>query len=538
MYHIVCALLAVLLCALPAISAEVSVDLSTRYQTIEGFGAFMRIAPWREKSGPFYADVDLDALHFYDSLISALGLTMIRVFPDAGFEADSGVFQVTGSGEFGMVGQFNNIRKLTAAAQRQQEPLTFIMSVLSPPAYMKPSGEVAGGIEASPNYNSTDCRLKDGYDDVFARYLVNYLNVQKDSTGVDMYALNIQNEPAFQEPYASCVYNASRFASVSRAVGEALEGAGIPTPLFGAEHMSWAFPNAYENYIRQDLETLRHFRAWAVHGYTDGNSADTGAYAGATATDKPFWMTETSGSGYGATTDGINDWPGAMTLARSIHNYLRDAKMSAWVYYTLQSVSSNGDASNTYGLIADGTWTDKAYVSHHFYRYIRPGARQVASSCDDGQVHVVAFYHEANDCHTLVFMNEASSSRTVTAINGAGLPSTWTLVVTNASEKLTTSTVTAGQNITLPAQSIATLVAGTYRGTGPVASIDEAGSPASISRLRVYRSRPAWFTLSGRLMSRGTTGGSMQSLAPGVYCRQTVHGATPLSVELFGTSHD
>ncbi|MBD3239234.1 MAG: hypothetical protein GF331_01510 [Chitinivibrionales bacterium] len=532
------AVLTILLGATVLSAATVSIDLSTRYQTIEGFGAFMHISPWREKQGPFYYDVDLDAVHIYDSVISRLGVTMIRVFTDASFEADSGVYEVTGSGEFGMINQFKHMRKLKAAAERHGEPLEFIISVLSPPAYMKPSGQVVGGMEAAPNYYETDCRLKDGYDDEFARYLVNYLNVQKDSTGIDMYALNIQNEPAFQEPYASCVYNGPRYTSVSKAVGQALEAAGIPTPLFGAEHMSWAFPNAFENHVRSDPDALKYFKAWAVHGYTDGNSADTGSYSGATATDKAFWMTETSGSSFGATTNGINDWPGAMTLARQIHGYLRNARMSAWVWYHLQSASSSGYATNTDGLIADTSFTAKAYVSQHFYRYIRPGARQVASTCDDNQVKVVAFYHEENDCYTLVFMNETSGPKTVNALNGAGLPSQWTLLVSTESAKVVESTVNTGQAFTLPASSIATLVAGTYRGTPTIAS----AKPPSATRGPVpagfQLARTQTYDLRGRLVSGNARMHILKTLAPAFYCRRSATGATTLSVPLNHTNGD
>ncbi len=466
-----------LLCVSTAHAVSVSIDKGTRYQTIEGMGAFMSIAPWKYRSGPFYMTVDLDQEAFYDSLISQFGPTMIRVFPDYNYEADSGVFVVTDGGEFAMRGQFENIRKLKAAANRQHEPLLFIMSVLSPPAYQKVSGQVAGGTEASPNYSTTDCRLKDGYDDVFARYVVRYLQVQKDSTGVDMYALNIQNEPAFQEPYASCVYNGFRFASVSAVVGAALGSAAIPTRLFGGEDMMWRFPTQFEQVVRNDASARGYFCAWAGHGYTDGVQADTGSYSGDTPTDKPLWMSETSGAGYGATTGGMNDWPGAMTLATSMHTFLREGRGAAWVFYTLMSNSSTGDYTNTYGLYTDGVPNAKGHVSAQFNRYIRPGARQVASTSDDGQVRVVAFYQEQHDCLSMVLLNSASSSRTVTAITGSGVPDNFEMITSTESAKWVKTAVARTDAITLPAQSIVTLVAGTYRGTEDVV-VQPAARPA------------------------------------------------------------
>ena len=215
-----------------------------------------------------------------------------------------------------------------------------------------------------------------------------------------------------------------------------------------------------------------------------------------------------------------------------------NGKISAWVYYTLQSVSTNGDTSNTYGLIADGTWTDKAVVSHHFYRYIRPGARQVASTSDDGDVKVVAFHHEANDCHTIVFMNEASSARTVTALNGAGLPSQWEMVTSTQSQRRVTSTVSAGQQISLPANSIVTLVAGSYRNTVPVSVSPSRERGAALVPARTVVSFDL-FNLRGQRVSLSHLRrfGSAP-LAAGVYCNRAAHRALPFSVTLPNTPRD
>ncbi|MBD3240800.1 MAG: hypothetical protein GF331_09465 [Chitinivibrionales bacterium] len=490
-------------------SATISIDKSTRYQTIDGLGAGIHyFRPWKRKVGPFYETVDLDAVGFYDTVVKDLGISLIRILEDGDFESDSGVYVTTDY----MARQLTHTRKFLAAAQRQNEELVVITSVLSPPGYMKVSGQTVGGIEAAPNYFDTDCRLKDGYDDEYATFCTRYMQRSRDSLGVELYAFSIQNEPAFQEPYASCVFNAQRYAQTLKAVGQQVRAAGLTTRFFGAEHMSWAFPNVFENYIRQDPDALQYMYAWAVHGYTDGNSADTGSYSGPTTTDKGLWMSETSGSVYG---DSVYDWSGALTLGNNMLSFLRGGRISAWNYLHIMENSGGGsmDIPGSACLYVDGQRTSKFYVAHHFYRYIRPGARQIASSTDDSELGVVAFWHEDNQCMSIVLLNKGAQ-RTVTGITG-DLPAEFTVVTSDETAQLTTSTAAPGDPIVLPAASITTLVAGSYMGSGTAAARPR---NATTVRRAVHTSGRAssLFAIDGRRVPSGMN----TRRASGVYLAQ------------------
>jgi len=47
-----------------ACAVTITVDTTVKYQTVEGLGAFANISPWKVRSGPFYVDVNLDAIGF------------------------------------------------------------------------------------------------------------------------------------------------------------------------------------------------------------------------------------------------------------------------------------------------------------------------------------------------------------------------------------------------------------------------------------------------------------------------------------------
>ena len=95
---ILCVSIVALVCGLSS-AADISVNKSVLYQTFEGMGASItsgyQIDPWKVKVGPFYQDVDLLGSGFYDSLITELGMSMVRTDIQAGFQASPGVFTVT-----------------------------------------------------------------------------------------------------------------------------------------------------------------------------------------------------------------------------------------------------------------------------------------------------------------------------------------------------------------------------------------------------------------------------------------------------------
>jgi len=479
---------------------DVSVDRSVTYQEIEGFGASVSrdftITPWKVRQGAFLVDIDLDSVGFYDSVITDLGATALRTTIICTFRSASGQYEVNAD----MKRLWYDLHKLKDAARRHHEPLILLGTPWSPPAWMKVNESGPCGFASAPNYATTDCRLKDGYDDTLANYFVKYVQTMTDS-GLPYYAISVQNEPAFTEPYESCVYNGARYTMTLKAIGRAFESAGLPQKIYGAEHMSWAFPGQIERTIRGDAEALGYMGAWAVHGYTDGVAADTGSFGGGTETDKPLWMTETSGRAYGET---WADWDKAMVTARSMLNYLRQGKISLWTWWSLQ-LPNDSENNYAYSLHAGGRPTLKWHVSRHFFRFIRPGARQVSSTSSDSEVLAVAFWNETGECLTVVLVNQSTSSKTVNGVtvSGGSTPATFERIVSTATEQSVASTVGSSEQITLPAQSVTTLVAGVYRGTDSLTAAHERNKLTRTTPAVAKRSMPRQvYGIDGRLVSR------------------------------------
>jgi len=481
---------------------QVSVDKGTRYQIIEGFGASITaeyvIRPWKVRQGPFAVDIDLDSVGFYDSVITDLGVTAIRTDMRHSFSRSSGQYGVSDEIER----LWYDLRKLKDAAQRHHEPLVYIGTVWSPPGWMKVSGTTA-----CPGLPDSQCRLKDGYADTLADYLVRFVETLDDS-GLPYYAVSFQNEPAFGQPFSSCVYTALPYRETLKSVGHAFDRAGLPQKLYGAEHMSHAFPSQFERAVRGDAEALGYMDAWAVHGYTDGVAADTGSFGSGSEDQKPLWMTETSGTGYG---ESWADWGKAMVAAKSILKYLRDGKISLWTWWTLQGggCTVGEERGYAWNLHTCGRPNHKWHVSRHFFRFVRPGARQIASTSSDSDVLSVAFWHEGGQCLTIVLANMGTTSKTVNGItlNGGSAPATFERILSTATEQSVASTVGSSETITLPAQSVTTLVSGIYRGTDSLTAVHEPSVSPGAVRNPVARSGVRrLYGIDGRLVDRSGMG--------------------------------
>ena len=521
--HLAVAVFAASLFTQPYAQVTVSVNRDVRYQVIEGFGTCgMDVQPWKQRQGAVYVDVDLDSVGFHDTVISQLGATMLRIYSHGELEQTPGGIDNPSV----LDPMYQNVRKFAAAAERQNEPLRFISTSWSPPAWMKVNGKVPCDFAQAPNCLTTECRLKADMEEHLADYFVRYVRLIKDSTDIDLYAFSIQNEPAYREPYASCVFCPLGYRELLRTTARRFRQEGMQTRFFGAEHGSGSFGH-FERAIRADEEALSYVHAWAVHAYTDGIQADTGSYAGSSPTDKPLWMTETSH--YGAR---LHDWPAAMLGGKVILSYLRDSKLSAWCWWAL-NLATTGPIENAdceYHVMINGQPTDKYYMTSHFSRYVRPGARQIQSSSNDDSVLVVAFYHEGNDCMSIVLLNRGPAKTVTGGIQGSNVPATFERVLTTDSVKIERSTVASNEDIVLPAQSITTLVAGAYRGTGPV---DTTSVARTISRVQSTPApagavRVEILTLDGRRVGFADpqSGRLSQQLPAGIYIRTFVdrHG--------------
>ncbi len=431
-----------LLCtlALAAGAVDISIDEQTEHQTMVGFGG--SAAGWSQYAG---------------DLVNDLGMTVVR-YDWSGFTG------VTLSGS----------KYLYDAGVH-----TFIASCWSPPANMKTNSSVSNGGSLKPESYGA-----------FVDWCVTKVNEFKQTTGSDLYAISIQNEPAFVEFYASCVYTPQELRDVTKRVGERFERDNIKTKIFMSEEVfdQFASLRAFTGVACSDTATNKYIHALAFHGLgSDGISPsdldasrlrefkDLAVRFGKT----DVWNTEAGGGG--------------LALGRVIYKALRYADLTLWTKYDMC-----GDADYDY-YIKYGQKTKSYNVAKMYYRYVRPGAVRIETASSDtvAVLPPVAFHDKSAQTLTVVFAT--GSSPATVRLQGTDLPAQVRKLVTDGGSKNheDQGLLSTSGDIQLEANAIVTLT-----GTGynpPAVGLSRPGAAApSLDWSRLARMPTAVYSLDGR----------------------------------------
>jgi len=389
--------MAALALAANALAITVTIDATTRYQTIVGFGGRVFATP--QNASDIVNDAGLSAVRF-DWCAAGNGVDDARPYTTAGCR-------------------------------------TVIGSCWSPPANLKDNHSIANGSLPPANYSA------------FADFTIQQLQKFRTDYGFELYALSPQNEPRFDEPYGSCVYSGPELIAITDTLGRRIQAAGLHTRLFLPEdvYSNWS---SFNQYIVPDSANLRKYvTAIAFHGYTSNgvtpaqmNPSNLARIHGFASTyGWQAWMSE-------------NEGDAGMQYALDVVACLRYGKVSLYSGVVLSHSASDDDKAYMTASTKNLTY----YVAKCFNRFIRPGSVQLRSWSPDSAsfANFVAFYDSAASA-LAVSMVTGSASQSVT-LQGANLPGAFQKWVTNASTLCVNQGTVAGDAaIAIPANSVVTL---------------------------------------------------------------------------------
>jgi len=457
--------------ALSAQQVAISINADSVYQTIQGFGGFGAKKVWWDPAPHWDQE-------YVNQVIDNLGCSFIRTqiyweSETSNDNADPDVFNWDKI-SFGNSAD-NNGKQLDFLKAVSDKGARILATVWTPPVWMKGLEEFHGTMWDSPvrrrpsnadlNSNNWWCGgaagctqvggwLKPEYYGEFAEYLIAYLKTVKEKTGVDIWAINIQNEPWFPNPFESCVVIPSEYADLLKVVGARFAEEGIDCRLFGPEHMgevSWGINREYMKEILADPSVKPYLSFFAVHSYVDGVAADYGSAEGWSALynevvrahEKELWMTETSDF----TKTGFDL---AFEMAKSLHLALRFGRISGWVYWAM------ADA-----VIKDNRLTPLGYALKQYYKYVLPGSVQVKSTCTDKDLLVTAF-RNGDDCVIVLINNGLYQKQISIDISGDDRPELFKAFRTSATESCLFTGEMNPNEVNLPAKSITTLTSSSW----------------------------------------------------------------------------
>lgn len=370
-----------------------TIDPSTRYQTLLGFGASLEPAtcwnlwqmdePTREDTIARLVDPQ-----------RGIGMNLMRICigtPD--FTGDPWYsYNDLPAGEedpdlsrFSIDKDRRYILPVLRQARRANPNLLFFASPWSPPGWMKSTGSLIGG------------RLLSAHYPAYARYFVRFIQAYE-AEGIPIHAVTIQNEPGVDratEPpkwhYPSCRWTGEQERDFIRDhLGPALRRAGLATRIWTYDHNfnEVATPGDpgidYPTTVLRDPQAAAFIAGVAFHGYA-GRPAGMSAFA-RRFPGVPIHFTE--GSVFGLR--------GAVDLMEILRNGA--TSYNAWVTILDDARKPNNgpfEASETCIVLNRRTRRPEYrldyYLYGHFMKFIERGAVRVAVAPANDAVQAVAF---------------------------------------------------------------------------------------------------------------------------------------------------
>ena len=436
-----------LLLSLNPQAQTVTVNASTTYQTIDGWGASTGFDESNQNLSPAQADCFFLSSSNGSCDIGtgvSIGLSWIRI-------------------------QDNN----TANSAPDLQTLQYA---------------VVRGVKVNLGFNPTTALSSSNFSSL-ASYDVAKIQYFQ-SQGIAISAVAPVNEPQYMGDGSTTAADIDTF--IANYLWPAMNSAGLGSiPIIMPEHSAW-WSTDYATACMNDSDCSSHVPIVAGHGYwtgTGSQSADgfSGGYmccvdyAAVTpppsVSGKKLWMTEVNGgqSKCAGTTNlatynsSISD---ALVYAHNIHDFVTGSNGSwtpygsAWYYWNLESA---GPASGASGSCNDGL-TDanfnpaqRFYAVGNFARFVRPGQVRIAATpTPQTNVYVTAFLNQSTGAFEIVAINQnpsaVSQAFTLNGVSASSVAPWITSSSSDLAQQTSISVTNQAFTFTLPASSVTTFV--------------------------------------------------------------------------------
>ncbi|HMO25512.1 MAG TPA: hypothetical protein PKB10_04520 [Tepidisphaeraceae bacterium] len=417
-----------------AISATITLNTQSTFQTIDGFGAAM--IGWKNVA-------EYQTSGFYDQLVNDLGATTARIpiwptFESANDNNDPDVINWSGFNSSAIGPHLRFFQRL-----KERGVNTFFATAWVSPFWMKTSGNFfhGGSMRADRMHE-------------YGEYLAAFVMAAKRDFDIDIAAVSLQNEPYFIEPYESAVYDPVRYVDTLHAVQRQFERYNLPTRLLVTEDLGY-FPRV-DWYLDHIVSDPRIDRSRLIIGSHYARPADLPLLAQRSEQyGMPVWMTEVSGK--------PDTWSEALSTLEELHRFLTIGNARAYNYWQWTDVPS----ASTQALMSNGVPNNKYHAVKHYANWVRPGAVRGYSHSNNSSVGGSIYTRAADAAQTIVLFNKHATepANLSFAVTGSIASSFRVFQSTATSKGQLIGSVSAGGNfsLTIPAQSMVTLYSGPDR---------------------------------------------------------------------------
>ena len=298
----------------------------------------------------------------------------------------------------------------------------------------------------------------------YASQLANYVASMKNSYGVNIYAVSVQNEPdASINTYEACQWTGPQIRDFATNLSAALTAKGFgSTKIILPESENWTDPHNLMGPTLSDPNAAAAVSIIANHNYVADNSVgDQTTPVALNTSGKTCWETEVallSGSD-----SSINN---ALYWAGRIHLFLTAAQVNAWHYWWLVASGNQGLMDNS------GNTAKRMYALGQFARFVRPNFYRIGVPTSSGPAQISAYKDSTSPGFAIVAINNSSMIVTqvfnLTHVSGVASVTPWMTtsdlsLVSQPAVGVTNSSFTC----VLPVMSIVTFVGQAVTNTPP-----------------------------------------------------------------------
>ena len=387
----------------------VFVDPSRTYQTFLGIGGALTDAS-AETFARLPADKQQEILHAYFDTQRGIGYSFARTnIHSCDFSSESYTYVAEGDKELKSFSVAHDrryrlpfIKRALAAAGGQ---LSIFASPWSPPAFMKENNDMLHGGKLKPEFYQA-------WADYYTKFIKAY-----QGEGVPIWGVTIQNEPMATQRWESCIYTAEEERDfLKNYLGPTMHKAGLGDKKIIVWDHNRDLIYQRVGTMLSDPEAAKYVWGIGYHWYEPWSGGeqmfDNVRLVHETFPDKHLIFTEGCADSFDI--ERVNDWKLGEHYGHSMINDFNNGT-AAWTDWNVLLDETGGpNHVNNFcfaPLHADTKsgrliYTNAFYYIGHFSKFIRPGARRIASSPSRSSLQSTAFIN-ADGKVSAVVMNRS-----------------------------------------------------------------------------------------------------------------------------------
>jgi glucuronoarabinoxylan endo-1,4-beta-xylanase len=289
----------------------------------------------------------------------------------------------------------------------------------------------------------------------YASQLANYVASMKNTYGVNLYALSIQNEPdATVTNYEACQWSGAQFHDFVTNLYNALAAKGFgSTQIIIPESENWTDPRNLRGPTLSDPVAAADVGIIADHNYVANNGVgDQTVPAAVSTSGKALWETEVallSGND-----PSINN---GVYFAQRVHLFLTQAQANAYHYWWLVNNGNQGLLDTSAGP------AKRLFTIGQFSRFVRPNFNRIDATSSQPSALISAYKDSTSPAFAIVAINNNAAIdivQTFTLTNFATASVTpWiTSATLSLAPQAATNVTGSSFTFTIPAMSVVTFV--------------------------------------------------------------------------------